>query len=293
MDDKAYPLLAAMVLSLGLIQFNQRYGSPVLAIVNRWLRWLIFSFGSAYIFLDLNLWDRPYWALVGIFFLLWLLGETLYNWLAISALSLSPLPLFPRYGLNPNGDEWPTHKRFLKVRDWLRANAFKNVQSLRTELAPEIFLRTSIYQDAEAKLRVQILFFPAANGTLVVSYVLTSITANGSRYVTDNLHIPFGGFYPEAWSVKRWPWIRTLPALVARHRRRLEKDGMLAVGFADEPLSDITTSQQELDRLNIELGFLVPHQEREEHGKITHHGRYRVWKEIWMLDYFGCSARYQ
>jgi hypothetical protein len=26
------------------------------------------------------------------FFLIWFLGETLYNWLAISALSVSPLP---------------------------------------------------------------------------------------------------------------------------------------------------------------------------------------------------------
>jgi len=57
-------------------------------------------------------------------------------------------------------------------------------------------------------------------------------------------------------------------------------------------LVDINAAQNELDRLNTELGFLVPHAEREEQGKITHEGRYRVWKEIWMLDYLGRSSRY-
>ena len=42
-----------------------------------------------------------------------------------------------------------------------------------------------------------------------------------------------------------------------------------------------------------ELGFLHPHPEREDFGKITHEGRYRVWKEIWMLNYLGRSARYK
>ena len=293
MTDPAYPLIALMVVSLVLIQLNQRYDSPILAILNRWLRWLIFAFGAAYIVADFEWIDRPYWVLVGAFFLVWFLGETLYNWLAISALSLSPLPLFPRYQLNPNGDEWPTHKRFLRIRDWLRANGFKSVQPLRAELAQGIYLRASVYQDADAKLRVQVVFFPAPGGTITVSYVLTSITAGGFRYVTDNLHIPFGGFYPEDWSVERLPWTRGLSKLVARHRTRLTLDGMMPVSFSQEPLADINLSQHQLDQLNTEMGFLVAQPEREERGKITQQGRYRVWKEIWTLDYFGRSARYQ
>ena len=60
-----------------------------------------------------------------------------------------------------------------------------------------------------------------------------------------------------------------------------------------EPLADLNAAQHELDRLNTELGFLHPHHEREDLGKITHEGRYRVWKEIWMLNYLGRSARYE
>ena len=46
-------------------------------------------------------------------------------------------------------------------------------------------------------------------------------------------------------------------------------------------------------RINTELGFLHPAGKREDLGKFTHEGRYRVWKEIWMLNYLGRSARYE
>ena len=62
--------------------------------------------------------------------------------------------------------------------------------------------------------------------------------------------------------------------------------------FTTEPLADFNSMQHELDRLNTELGFLHKQGERENLGKITHQGRYRVWKEIWMLNYFGRALRY-
>ena len=290
--NSAYLLLCAMIVSLVLFQFNQRHASPVLAIVNRWLRWIIFALGAAFICRDFHLIERPYWVLAATFFLLWFLGETLYNWLAISALSLSPLPLFPRYTANQSGDEWPTLASLLKIRDWLRSNGYKQVQALRAEIGGGIYLRVSIFQDASAKLRLQVMFLPQPSGSISVCYVLTSMTAEGQRYVTDNLYIPFGGFYPESWLVERQPWRRSLPGLVKRHQARLAGAREAAVPFPYEPLVDINAAQHELDRLNTELGFLVPHAEREEQGKITHEGRYRVWKEIWMLDYLGRSSRY-
>ena len=63
--------------------------------------------------------------------------------------------------------------------------------------------------------------------------------------------------------------------------------------FTTEPLTDFNAVQHELDQLNPELGFLHPRGEREDLGKFTHEGRYRVWKEIWMLNYLGRSRKYQ
>jgi hypothetical protein len=288
-----YLILAALVASLVLMQINQRLASPVVAIADRWMRWFVFAFGGAQISRDFNLIDRPFWALAAVFFIVWFLGETLYNWLAISALSVSPLPLFPRYVVNTSGEEWPVQPRLLKVRDWLRSHGFRQVQALKAEIGGGIFLRVSIYQNPEATIRVQVTFIPQASGAISVCYAVTSVTGDGSRYLTDNLYIPFAGFYPENWFVERAPWRRSLPRLLARHRSRLARTGALVIPFAVEPLADLNEAQHELDQLNTELGFLHPHAQREDLGKITHEGRYRVWKEIWTLNYLGRSARYE
>jgi len=288
-----YLILLAIIGSLVLMQINHRMASPVLAIVDRWLRWLVFAFGAAQLCRDFSLIDRPYWALAGIFFILWFLCETLYNWLAISALSVSPLPLFPRYANNSSGEEWPVQPRLMKIRDWLRAHGYRQAQALKAEIGGGIYLRVSVYQNMDATIRVQITFIPQASGAISVCYAVTSLTADGSRYLTDNLYIPFAGFYPENWFVERAPWRRSLARLIARHEARLKSGGAVPQPFAVDPLADLNEAQHQLDQLNTELGFLYPHAQREEYGKITQQGRYRVWKEIWMLNYLGRAARYE
>jgi hypothetical protein len=290
--DPAYLLLAAALLSLVLFALNQRRASPVVAIFVRWLRWLLFAFGGAFLILVWGASTRPFWVLATVLFLVWFLVETIYNWAAIAALNQSPLPLFPRYVVNATGEEWPTHPRLLKVREWLRGHGYSQVQALRAEIGGGIYLRLSVYQDRAARTRLQVTFVPHPSGAISVCYTATSCTVDGLRYVTDNLYLPFGGFYPENWLVERRPWSRGLPRLLARHERRLAAAGGLAP-WGVEPVEDLNQQQFELDRLNTELGFLLPYEQREEFGKMTHEGRFRVWREVWMLNYFGRSTRYQ
>ena len=290
--EPSYFIVGAIVVSLILLQVNQRLASPLLSIADRWIRWFVFSFGCAQLCDEFKLIDRPFWILALVFFLVWFLVETLYNWLIITAESLSPMPLFPRYAVNTSGEEWPVQPRLLKVREWLRAQGFRQTQALKAEIGPSIYLRLSVYQDAPATVRVQATFLPQANGAIAACYSVTSLSADGVRYVTDNLYIPFAGFFPEHWFVERRPWTRSLPALLRRHQARLEAARVQVVPFTSEPLADLNTAQHELDQLNTELGFLHPHSDREDLGKFTQEGRYRVWKEIWMLNYLGRPARY-
>jgi len=288
-------LLAAMTASIILMRLNQSAASPPLLIADRWLRWIIFAIGGAYLASEYQLIERPFWTLAGAFFLVWFLVVTLYDWLAISAHSLSPLPLFPSYSVNSSGDEWPVRPRLLKTREWLRAQGFRPVQALKSEIGGGIYLRTSIYQDAPATMRVQVSFIPHSSGSVAVCFAVSSVTTDGTRFLTDNLFIPFAGFYPENWFVERSPWRRSLEGLMRRHRRRLETAGVAAnlAPFTDEPLDDLNSVQRELDRLNTELGFLHPYPKRDDLGKFTSEGRYRVWKEIWTLNYLGRAARYE
>lgn len=290
--ESTHLILIAVLVSLVLMQVNSRVASPVLAIADRWLRWIVFALVGAYICRHFELIDRPFWALAVAFFIVWFLCETLYTWLAISALSVSPLPLFPRYVVNSSGEEWPIQQRWLKLREWLRGHGFRQTEALKAEIGGGAYLRVSIYQNEDATIRVQITFIPQASEAISVCCSVTSLTEDGSRYMTDNMYIPFGGFYPENWFVERAPWRRSLPRLIARHRARMAAAGAVAVPFAVDPVADLNNSQHELDSLNTELGFLNPHAQREDLGKITHEGRYRVWKEIWTLNYLGRAARY-
>ena len=288
----ALVIVAGGMASLLLSYLNRTIASPVVAIVNRWLRWISYSLLVAWLIDFFAVADRPFVVLSVTAFLLIFLLETLYNWLAISALSQSPIPLFPKFSVNASGEEWPAIARIIAVRDWLRKNKFSQVQALLADIGNGIHLRVSVYQDAAATLRVQVLFIPMNSAAVTVCFAVTSETEAGMRYTTDNLFLPFGGFYPENWSVERRPWTPGLPGLIKAHLARIEKDGMKLAPLSNDPLSDLNDQQRDLDRLNTELGFLFPHAMREEYGKMTFEGRYRVWKEVWFLNYLGLPQRY-
>lgn len=292
-DSLTLYLAPAALLLVVLFYINLRVASPLLAIPIRWLRWVLIALFAGVANENLDLIDRPYWVVAAAGFLLWFLFESALNWLKVSAISLSPMPLFPKFIANTGGDEWPTHRRLLKVRDWLRDNHYTPVQALKAEVGGGIWLRVSIYQSPDHTARLQVAFLPQESGTITVCFSLASETQSGRRYVTDNFFLPFGGFYPENWYVVRNPWLRTLPRLVREHTRNLEKAGETAVPWEIEPLADLNRYQQLMEQLNTELGFLLPNAEREEHGKITPEGRFRIWKEAWLLDYLGLPVRYQ
>ena len=290
--DIGHVILSFSVISLLLHLLNSRVLLPAVTIVNRWVRWILFSLGVAYVVDDLAWTDRPFWAVAAVAFLGWFLVESIYHWLAIRALSLSPLPLFPRFVANTSGEEWPTQRRLFAIRDWLRREKFHLAQSLKAEIAPGVFLRLSVYQDAANLIRLQVAFIPQPGGAFALCYTLSSRTVDDVRYITDNLHLPFGGFYPENWMIERRPWSRGLRSLVARHRRRLARAGATLQPWDNEPLEDLNRQQGQLEKVNTELGFLHRHQDRDEFGKISTEGCYRVWKEIWMLNYLGRAVAY-
>ena len=271
-----YLILAAILLSLLLLQINQRAASPVISILDRRLRWLVFAFGAAQICRDFALIDRPYWVLAAVFFIVWFLGGMLYNWLAISALSVSPLPLFPRYVPNQSGGEWPVQPRLLKIREWLRAQGFSQAQALKVEVGSGLYLRVSVYQDAAALVRVE-LTFPAAvqwrHRRLHDAHLARR--RRPALHHGQPLHQPLPGFYPESWLVERRPWCRSLPRLLALHRARLARAGVHPVPFLVDPLADLNATQhEELDLINTELGFLgIRTTSAMDFGKITQEGR--------------------
>ena len=288
-----YFLVPAMLLSLLLLKLNQHYASPVLAIANRWVRWGVMAGGLAQMFQHFGWSERSFGVLFVLFVIVWWTTEGNSRWLAVRAMSVSALPLFPRFALNRAGDEWPVQGRFLKLRERLRAAGFKQVQALRAEVATSLYLRMSVYQDADNSTRLQIAFLPQPMGNVTVCLHLATQTADGRRVVTDNHYLPFAGFYPENWLIERRPRTRSFARLLARHRDRVAALGAVTVPWTTEPLEDLNAQQAEIERINTDLGFLLPTPEHEEHGRISHEGRFRLWKEMLTLNYLGRAARYE
>ena len=280
---------ALLVLSIALSYANSRTNSLAVSVLNRWARWLCVSFGLAFLVDKMEWADRPFWALAVIFFLFWLLLETLYTWVAISAMSQSDMPLFPRFRNNATGEEWPAQQKLIELRNWLRSNKFNKEQALIANIGYEVDIRSSVYQDETGTIRAQILFVPLGNGLISHCISFTSDSVDGGHFITDNLNTPYGGYYPENWDVFRKPWSRNPDRLLKYHKKRI--DGFELEQYEIDPIDDINQQQGVLERTNIEAGFLVPHHLQEEMGRITWEGRYRVWKEVWLLSYFGFTIK--
>ena len=234
---------------------------------------------------------RPYWAIAAIAFLAWFLLESIYTWIVIAALSHSLIPLFPKFRTNDKGDEWPAQKKFIAIRDWLRSNGYRKLESVKAEIEDAVSIRSTIYQDDAGTMRLQVLFFPQRAGNVTACYIVSSKTVTGEHFLTDNVFLPFGGFFPENWYIVRKPLIRSLECLIRLHRRRLKGQELLL--WSDEDvLSDINQQQSKLEQTNLEFGFLIPHNQQDELGRLTKEGRYRMWKEIWLLNYLGVTVRY-
>jgi len=285
---------AWLLMGLALLYAATHYGAlrldvPLLRITSRWLRWGVFALGFAWIMRDMGWLPQPLPVLCIVGALLWFLVETVYNWMVITAISRSQVPLFPRYKVNNTGDEWPSETPFIRLREWIRSNGFHKRQSLRADIADGYGLRTSVYDHDDGTLRLQVIFIMARTRSVTASLVFTTIGKDGQRISTDNVNLPFGGFYPEHWFIHRHPLVRSADKLLARHQGHVEN--LLAsepASFADaEPLEELNHQQEQLTRANREQGFLNPPIVAEEQGRISGEGRYRLWKEVWLLNYLG------
>lgn len=286
-------IFGLMLLYFAISYLSSRLDNNLFEIISRWVRWITFALVVALLFStsEPDIHSLGFWRMVLGAFLLWFLCETIYNWVLISALSRSNIPLFPRFDSNMGGDEWPAERRFALVREWLRVRGFRRLQSLRAKLDNPIELRSSIYQSEDNAVRLQILFIPKRPGMVQASYILSTRTREGERVITDNIWLPYGGYYPEDWFLERRPLVQSLEKLLSIHKRRLLHGGVNVEPWdeEDEPLSELNRQQSELERLNVQAGFLVELREQETYGRLTTAGRYRLWKEIWLLKYFGTS----
>ena len=281
--------LAALVILLSRLGGSQR--APRLLLISRWLRWLLFAAIFSYLLKEFELSMRPDWVHFVTGLALWFLCETGYNWIVINALSRSDIPLFPHFKLSEGDDsEWLADRQLSKLKDWLEDKNFKCRAILKASLFEDMVLKSSIYESPDRTTRLHILFVPGVKKIAPSSYSLCTNGSGDQRLITDNHSLPFGGYYPGIWTLVRKPMIRSIKHLFKIHEKRLNKTDFEPAPFDSEPLEDLNQQQKLLENLNTKHGFLNPLRFRQENGRLTADGRYRLWKEMWLLAYLGRSV---
>lgn len=284
-----YSIYALISLSVVLTARIGTKPSLCLAIANRWVRWILMSLCFAYVVETLQWSTKPLWLVGVTAFFAWFLIETTYNWLVIKALNKSDIPLFPIYRRDTQDGFWPAF--FLQEKEAIEQAGFKKTDFLFTEIGGELKIRSIFFDKDDGKTRLQVMFLPQKNRFFNVFYLFYSKTEE-KIYLTDSMAIPFGGFFPENWSVKRRP-LYGFKSLYKAHIERLEAEKLLKI--EESALEQLTQQQRLLEAYNIEQGFLSSQNqcvEDEDQGRISPEGCYRIWKELWILNYFGRSLSY-
>jgi len=287
-----YPFLGLLAIYLLTSTNSLSLRNRLMPVVNRWLRWGLFGTGFALGSIEFG-WFHAHYALLLIAGLLfWFLIESIYNWFLIRMISDSPIPLFPRFNENDSGDEWPSEKTYINMRDWIRKSGFRRLQSLKSNLIDNIYVRSTIYESEDHLTRLQVLFMPSRSGRVMASLIFTSTDSDGHRIITDNVNIPYGGFYPANYFCYRHPLVSAPDKLYERHQSHVSNLAKELESFEDiKPVDDLNHQQAQLLRANTDAGFLNHPSEQEENGRISSDGRYRLWKEIWLLNYLGKTIR--
>lgn len=279
--------LGAFYLLFSFVNFHWK--SSLLIIASRWIRWILFSVLITFFIRQWNISEHPFIILTTIFFLGWFLVESILMWLNIKSLNHSSIAIFPRFVINTLEAKWPNLHRFVRIKEFLRTNGFKEIQSIKTNTPNTLPLNIIVYKDNLEKCFLQLIFIPQRKAIPEIYFSFLSITENDKRYITDNLDMPLGGFMPEGWFKIRKPLCNSIQLLYKYHLKRLSKSKENFIPWQALPLEEYNYQQRVLEHYNITKGFLNHPNFHANFGKLTAEGCFRIWKQFWFLKYIGIS----
>jgi len=283
-------LISGFLATILLSFLSTSIAFPLLNIINRWLKRVFLSTALAIFvnFLEI-FYAKPIWLLSFLILLVMLLLESIYLWFNIRLLSYSTMPLFPRFFNDHQSLLWHQVLIPTNIQEWLKKHSFKHEQNLKSESLAGVLIRSAVYHESTHKIRLQILLIPSLLGKLKTFYIFSSYFESDTLVITDNIQLPFGGFCPPTWHVSRCPLIFSIDHLFKSHNKKIQKMDQSYIPWENPPLEDINRQQHFLESESINAGFLFPIHLQEEYGRISWEGRYFLWKDIFLLKYFGLS----
>lgn len=279
-----------LLISLWALHRLQRsLPSPVNRLIVRWVRLIGIGLFIGLLFKVTFFAETPFWRLYVMGVLFWLFVESGYVWIYILAWDKSELPLFPSIR-EVERVEWPANHRFFLIKDWIREHHYSLQACFQYRYEEEVLQQVLVYQSEDALTRLQVIIVSDASGVILDQVVFASVSDSGELWVTDNVFMPFGGVYPETWRVQRHPAVRKISKIASMHERRKQQaDSENWIPFEVQVSDWLFDMQQTLERVNVNAGILNERTDRDEFGKMTGEGRYRIWKELLLLNYLAIS----
>lgn len=285
--DIEVTLAGLLLLACFLFYLGGRRWSPVISVLNRWVRLATFACSVAYWDQILDWSGRPTWVIFIIAALTWVFVESFLIWVFLSQLSHSSIPLFPRFKSLPSADGMPIHPEFIKTQLQLESMGYKALDTLSLSLSGSFSMWSKVYE--KNHVRVQLLLMPLGRQRFQLHLAVHGMGSDAVRYTVDNFYLPNVAAYPKNYLCLRRPWVRSLTKLLKQHAQLLAAAGG-AHAFSHSGCEDLNRMQSDLEHYNAQGGLLRPLHADTERGRITQEGRYRIWKALFWLNYFGRAS---
>ena len=258
----------------------------ILKLISHWMRWLTFACAFSLMLTFFNWSSRPDWVHFISGLAVWFIIETLYYKISIHFLNVSDMELFPKYKNDTGHNLWPINKRAFKIKELLRKEGFKSEETLKAQIVGHLSIRQAVFFNKDQTIRLNVLFIPNAKNEIQLFYSLFSLKSDGEYLITDNQNMPFGGFYPDHWTVNRFPVCHSLKKLLKKHQEVMKTDNRIWSQIEGDIRTKTNRLQLELEQKNREMGFLNESNQEDTH-QISSEGCFRIWTEMWMLAYLG------
>ena len=280
--------LTLIILAVYLITLilSKQFSMRIFALISHWALWVSFACAFSLMLTFFEWSNRPEWVHFVSGLGLWFILETLFYKISIHMLNISDMELFPKYKHDTNENLWPINKEVLKIKEFISSEGFKSEEILKAQIFSHMNIRQAVFLDRSEKIRLNVLFIHHANHEIKLFYSLLSMQKSGETLITDNQNMPFGGYYPENWTVNRYPVCHSLRQLLKKHRELVDKNKETLVTLNEDMRTNTNRLQWELEKRNREMGFLkIP--VSEDKRRISPEGCFRIWIEMWLLAYFG------
>ncbi|MDR2377147.1 MAG: hypothetical protein LBD54_00065 [Puniceicoccales bacterium] len=205
--------------------------------------------------------------------------ESIILWAMTGRIQAQQWPAVLRYEAIKEKISWPIHWRFRALRNYFRREHFQNAGCFRLSFLGTPLVLNVVLLDASRRIRLEVFFHMGPRGIRQLQCALSSRVGEKEWLVTNNGQLPLGGWVPAAWRLKRYGFASP-QALLRRHRRRLQRLGVICEAWEAPHLLETLHREQEFwAEENLRRGFL----EKSSDGRqyvLSDEGRYRLWKSL-------------